>query len=325
MRNSQLILLILCLSWLTPGQADESLQTPQAEDNTTPGLFGDTQFPPFSGMLFAGTAGNSANPNDTFNGISLIDPATGTVIFNAPNIQTWGAAADPLSRRVFFSVSSNSIGSLGGDELFVLSYDGGTPESLGVILDPLGEPLRMDGLAVVAGQLYAALDGAPGGGDPDGLYRINLDSKVSELVVSFTGIGGLDADPVSGRLFGTNDDELVLVEIDIAAGTVTDLIAYPEGISDIDGLAGAADLLYLVSDEDQPIQRFDLTSNDFSITLPSPFITADTFSGAALAAEAPVVKEFVPPSVPALNGWGMLLLSTSLLLIAIAARRFFQA
>ncbi len=286
-------------------------------------ILGKTVFPPFSGMLFAGTAGNSADPGDTFNGISLISPNDGSIIFNAPDVQAWGAAADIGNRRILFSVSSNSIGSLGGDELFALSYDGGMAESLGVILDPLGEPLRMDGLAVIAGQLYAALDGAPGGGDPDGLYRVNLDDKNSELVVSFTGIGGIDADPISGRLFGNNDDTEMLMEIDINTGLTTDVVPYPKGISDIDAMAAGENTLYLISDEDQPIQVFDISTSTFSGTLPGPFITADTFAGAALAFEPPMTREFIPPAIPALNEWGLILLAGLLIGIGLFVTKRF--
>ncbi len=315
MHSFKLILTIICFSVLQNVPANEQLIPAQSSNDGIPGILGDTQFPPFSGMLFAGTSGNSANPIDTMNGVSLIDIDTGTVVFTAPEVQAWGAAADPVNRRILFSVASNSIGSQGGDELFALSYDGGTPESLGVILDPLGEPLRMDGLAMIEGELFAALDGAAGGGDPDGLYRVNLDEKNSELVISFTGIGGLDSDPVSGRLFGTNDDTGMLVEIDITAGTVTDLVAYPQDFVDIDAMAAGENILYLITDEDQDIQLFDLNSNSFTGSLPSPFINADVFAGAALAFELPLDEEFIPPAIPTLSLMGLLILSSLLALI----------
>lgn len=313
MYSFKLTLMLTALVLTRFAGADEQVIIPHGSNNGDPQIFGDISFPPFSGMLFAGTAGNSANPADTQNGIALIDPETGTVIFNAPDVQAWGAAADPVNRRILFSVASNSIGSLGGDELFALSYDGGVPESLGVILDPLGEPLRMDGLAVIAGQLYAALDGAPGGGDPDGLYRVDITGKTSEIVSSFTGIGGIDADPVTGLLYGTNDDDETLVQIDVNTGALTELSAYPEDFMDIDALAAGENTLYLVSDEDQAIQVFDLVSNTFTGTLPSPFLKADTFSAATLAYEIPVTREFTPPSIPVFGFWGALLLTGLLL------------
>ncbi len=321
MHSFKLILMLTCLCYLSTLQADEQLIPAQSSPDNVQAILGDTEFPAFSGLLFAGTSGNSANPDDTLNGVSLVDVTNGAVIFNAPGVQAWGAAADPVNRRILFSVASNSIGSLGGDEIFSLSYDGGIAESLGVILDPLGEPLRMDGLAVIDGELFAALDGAAGGGDPDGLYRINLETMSSELALSFTGIGGLDADPVSGRLFGTNDDTGMLVEIDMEAGTVTDLAAYPVDFLDIDALAADENTLYLITDEDQPIQIFDLNSNSFSGTLPSPFANADVFAGAALAVEAPVTEEFIPPAIPALNIWGLLLLVAILTAVVLITRR----
>lgn len=318
MYSVKLIAVLTGLLLVSVNHANEQTIPPLISGGVSASILGETTFPPFGGMLFAGTAGNSADPNDTFNGINIVNPTTGELVFNVPNVQAWGAAADTGNRRILFSVASNSIGSLGGDELFALSYDGGTAESLGVILDPLGEPLRMDGLAVIAGEVYAALDGAPGGGKPDGLYLINLNEKNSELVTSFTGIGGLDADPVSGRLFGNNDDTEMLMEIDIISGLTTNLAEYPKGISDIDALAAGENTLYLISDEDQPIQVFDLNTNSFADTLPAAFLTADTFAGAALAFDPPITREFIPPSIPALNTWGLILLS--LLLAGIGIR-----
>lgn len=257
--------------------------------------FGATNFPPLSNLLFAGTAGNSALPTNTQNGISLVNLTTNEIVFNTLDVQSWGAAADPENRRILFSVSSNGIGSLGGDELFALSYDGGTPQSLGIILDPLGESLRMDGLAVIDGQVFAALDGAPGGGDPDGLYAIDLTTMVAELAVSFTGVGGIEATPSTGRLFGTNDDESMLVEINITSGEVTNLAPYPDKIADIDALAATDELLFLVSDEEQAIQVFDLNTNSFIETLPAVFTISDTFAGAAFASEPNIIEQLIEP------------------------------
>jgi len=321
MHYLKLIVNILLVALSLQLFANEQYIEPLTSTDPSPSILGDVTFPPFSGLLFAGTSGNSANPDDTQNGIVLFDIDTQTVVFSRLEIQVWGATADPTNRRIFFSVASNGIGSLGGDELFSLSYDGGTAESLGVILNPLGEPLRMDGLAIINDQLFAALDGAAGGGDPDGLYLVDLATNTSTLVTSFTGIGGIEASPNSGRLFGTNDDTGMLVEIDINNDTVTDLAAYPEDFTDIDALASDNDLLYLITDEEQAIQVFDINTNTFVDTLPALFLIADTFAGAALAIEPETIATFIPPAVPTLRS-NMLLLFA--LLIGLTTVWFMQ-
>lgn len=314
---------LLVLFFISPAlSANEDMGQPADAPFEDIQLFGEMAFPPLAGLLIAGTSGNSANPNDTENGIVLINLETSEVVFNAPMAQVWGAAADPLNRQVFFSVASNSLGSLGGDELFVLSYDGGKPVSLGVILNPVGEPLRMDGLAVSGDNLFAALDGQPGGGDPDGLYLIDIENRSSSLVMPLTGIGGLDSDPESGRLFGADDDLGQLVEIDPVQQKIIVLTDYPAKTGDFDALAALPGLVFLIADEDQLIEVYDLEAQAYQASLPAAFLTPDTFAGATIAFEIELPLVFPPaPVVPTLNRFGLLTLLVMMVMIALIKKR----
>ena len=259
------------------------------------------------GQLFVGTSQNSNDPTDTLNDVFAVNPSTDSSTSILSEVQVWGATADLANQRVLFTTSSGlapppgSIG--GGDELVEIPVAGGAPNSLGVIALATGAPLRIDGLAISGGTLYGV---NAGGGAENGFYSIDLGTLVATQIAPFMteSISGLDADPDTGIIYGTDDSTGQLVSID-TSGVITNVAAYPAGIADIDGLAVGNGLAFLVTDESQPISVYDLTSGTYLSDLTSPFTSADVFSGAAFPA-APSLPESVP--VPTFSTWGLLML-----------------
>lgn len=144
----------------------------------------------------------------------------------------------------------------------------------------MGEGFRIDGLAMSGGVLYGVNAGA---GPGNGFYTISLTTLVATPVALFLdSISGLDADPATGIIYGTNDTTGQLVTI-TTAGVITNLAAYPAGVADVDGLAVGNGFAYLVTDEAGTFPVYDIGGAVFVASLTSPFTAADTFSGGALA------------------------------------------
>lgn len=239
--------------------------------------------PPLDGLLFVGTSTNVNDPTATVNDIFSVDPVANTSASILTATQVWGATADPDNERILFTVASGltppagQIG--GGDELMSVPYGGGTPTSLGRITTAAGG-FRVDGLAISGGVIYAVNAGA---GADNGFYTIDPITLEATVVALFAdSIGGLDADPDTGIIYGTNDTTFQLVTIS-PTGTITNVAAYPVGLTDIDGLAVGVGFAFLVTDESGTFPVYDLGLNAYGTPLTSPFTAADTFSGAAIA------------------------------------------
>ena len=256
------------------------------------------------GQLFVGTSQNSNDPTDTLNDVFAVNPSTDSSTSILSEVQVWGATADLANQRVLFTRSGGQSVD-GGDELFEIPVTGGAPNSLGLITLGSGAPQRIDGLAISGGTLYGT---NAGGGAGAGFYSIDLGTLVATQISSFSmsgeSISGLDADPDTGIIYGTDDSTGQLVSID-TSGVITNVAAYPAGIADIDGLAVGNGLAFLVTDESQPISVYDLTSGTYLSDLTSPFTSADVFSGAAFPA-APSLPESVPVST--FSTWGLIML-----------------
>jgi hypothetical protein len=115
---------------------------------------------------------------------------------------------------------------------------------------------------------------------------------VATLVIPSTdSISGIDADPATGTIYGVDDTLGSLVQIDIGAGTITPVVAYPDASEDdIDGLAVGNNRAYLIPDDNAPglIYVYNLQTATFETPLTAPWgATADTFSGGAYVSGAP--------------------------------------
>ncbi len=289
-RNRSGILCSLCIGvvLLSVGSAafaqgvDEAAATSRSDGGTEP-IAIEGVVPPLNGLLFVGTATNVNDPAGTLNDVFRVDPSDNTSASILTGVQVWGATADEVGLRVLFTRASGLIPPVGeiggGDELFSVSFAGGSPVSLGRIVDGAGEGFRIDGLAMSGGVLYGVNAGAGAG---NGLYTIDLTTFLATPVALFLdSISGLDADPATGIIYGTNDTTGQLVTIS-AAGVITNLAAYPGGVTDVDGLAVGDGFAYLVTDEGGTFPVYDIVGAAFVAPLTSPFAAADTFSGGAL-------------------------------------------
>ena len=237
---------------------------------------GTVVIPPLGDLLFIGTSQNSTDPTSTLNDVFTVDPMTDTSASVATGVQVWGATADIANQRVLFTRSS---GNGSGDQLFEVPYAGGDPASVGLIMDPTGAPMRIDGLAISGGVLYGTNADALN----NGLYSIDWGTLVATQVGAFAdSISGIDADPDTGVIYGVNDTTGQLVTLS-PTGTITPVINYPAGFSDIDGIAVGNGIVYLVADEAGPIPAYDIAGAAYGTPLTSPFTSADVFSGAAYA------------------------------------------
>jgi len=258
-----------------------------------------------SAQLFVGTATNASGfTNDTFE--VNVTSGVATPLFSRA---VWGATYDFINNRVLFT----SDGGIGGDQLYQWIPGTAAPTLVGTIVDAAGGPFRIDGLAISGGNLY----GSRAAGILDGIYSIDMGTLVATLIIPTTdSISGIDANPATGEVYGVNDTAGELVKIDIGAGTITTVVAYPPAEDDIDGLAvSPGGLAYLIPDDPTPGEFFvyNLNTDAYETPLIGPWTGVDTFSGGAYM-ESPVN---VP--IPSLSRLGLLLMA--LMLVATAVYR----
>ena len=192
----------------------------------------------------------------TDNSSNLSSQITSTQAFS-------GATFDSDLNRILFTSTGPSAD---GSNLYAatLLYQW-TVELLGTIHTSEGE-LRTDGLAMVEGVLYGDHGITDSSGNA-GLYSIDLTTFLATKQCDFTDLAiiGIDADPVSGKIYGVDDDPLILSLVEIGLdGTITPIAAYPEGETDIDGLAISPDQkAYLVPGETGLIHVYNLLTNEY--------------------------------------------------------------
>lgn len=208
----------------------------------------------------------------------LVDPDTSESSALFDDHEIWGAAYDPDNERVLF---------VEGVSLYEWSTDGVLKFMGDVTSANTGNSMAMVGLAYGDGVLYA-LRNITTPQNPEGLYEINLNTQVATLVTTFSpgpdlyDIGGLAFDPVSDKLYGTNDipDSRGLVEIGLN-GVITAVAPYPAGQNDLDGLAIGDGRAYLVPDEPGFIYVYDFATMTYTTPITNPWTTSEVFSGAA--------------------------------------------
>ena len=227
--------------------------------------------------LLIGTGDFDAGIPD--NDVFRVDLPSGSAT-NLGSFDVWGATWNGTD-SVYISSVDGTSGSGIGDNLWKLDTASGAVTQLGVVTGPAGDAVRLDGLAYSNGTLYGwnQFDTAA---NLAGLYSIDMTSLVAtQQLVDTTGngISGIDADPASGLIYGLDDASGQIVSIDPSTG-ISALAAYNVG-TDVDGLAAGPGTLYLVQDEPNAIEVFDIATLTYTSTIASPFSVADTFSGAA--------------------------------------------
>jgi hypothetical protein len=234
------------------------------------------------GTLVAGTGDFGGAFSDPVFEISVEVTNSAVALFSG--FAVGGATYDQAGGRVLFT-SSNDSGSGAEDfaDLWSWPISGGFPTPIGVISTTSGT-LRVDGLAIADGLLYGVHQFDSPEGLP-GLYQIDWVTLQATLVITTPdgGISGIDADPQTGIIYGVNDNSGHLVEIDFTTG-ITDVVAYPAGENDIDGLAiDDAHRAYLITDDPSSgeVFVFNLETGSYETSLASPWMNTETFSGGA--------------------------------------------
>lgn len=199
---------------------------------------------------------------DDATGVSteIFDPLNPNTIVPATAPGFTGLAADNANSRIFASTTNGTK-----SDIYVLDYadpDNVTATFLVALTRPESTTgMVVDGLAydTQRGVLYATRT-LGGAGQLEGLYSIDTTTGQTTLIFEYepsTGstytIGGIDYDPIADRIYFADDDDtggrnLYFVEGANPAGGLQLLMAYPAGVTDVDGLAAHGGRLFLLSD-----------------------------------------------------------------------------
>ena len=235
---------------------------------------------PLGGALLASAAsaqivyGTSNASNDDNYLLDVGTTASAGPVFTGE--RCYGLADDDTNQLLYVS-----------DEGMISSWGYGTAVPTAFVVaaaDAGGAGIRCEAMAHNAGTLYAVDEF---GGTPlEGIYSIDLVTGLGteELIYSTPAdldVGGLDVDPATGLFYGSSDvaSGRGIVTLDIVADTETIISAYPGTLSDIDGLAfNPNGTVYLIQDEAQPIDVFDVATLTYTGTLPTAVPVANTFS-----------------------------------------------
>ena len=112
---------------------------------------------------------------------------------------------------------------------------------------------------------------------------------------------GIDTDPVSGKIYGADDGNAKIVEINVVTNSVTAVADYPMGIVDVDGVAVGNGKIFLVTDEPGFIHIYDLATKSYNNPILSPFGATDLFS--AGAAYMPMLEDLIDEWSQIGGGW----------------------
>ncbi|GMU66161.1 MAG: hypothetical protein AMXMBFR36_24350 [Acidobacteriota bacterium] len=252
--------------------------------------------------------GGIANPlfigvDDVAIPAELVDPTGVNSNVQVPlAVQIWGAAFDVSNNTIYISSGSTFHHWVVGDPT-VTTIGSFTSAADGATLSMVTLGMH-DGMLIGGRNISSATN-------PEGLYSIDPATGIATLLEAYadaagTDIGGLDSDPVSGLLYGTNDAAanrgLVQIPLD-GSGTYTVVTPYPAGETDIDGLAVGTDgRAYLIEDDSVgaagQIHVWDFGLAAYQTPIPTPWPTSETFSAGTWIWEQVVV----PPgcSAPAL-------------------------
>jgi hypothetical protein len=208
----------------------------------------------------------------------LVEPDTGVNHPLFDGFEIWGAAYDPDAERLFF---------VDGVNLYQWSLADSVLKLLGIIRNSDLTALSMVGLAYGDGTLYG-IRNITSASDPEGLYAINTDTLIATLVTTFGtspnmfDMAGLDYDLDTGKLYATNDNPATrgLVELGLT-GVITPIAPYPEGQTDLDGLAIGDGRAYLIPDDPGFIYVYDFATMTYTTPISNPWTTEEIFAGGA--------------------------------------------
>ena len=200
----------------------------------------------------------------------LIDVTNNNTMNAFSGVQVWGAAYDYDDDIVYFN---------NGSVLWEWPV-GGSPNMLGTMVNGTGATQALVSLAYYNGTLYGTKNIAP-----EAVHIINPVSLIVTPTITYPiahDMGGLSIDRDTGTIYATDDgtpDNLVIINND---GTVTPVVAYPAGQTDIDGLAVGGGKAYMVTDDaNGNIYVYNLNTNMYEAPLIAPWPTLETFSAGA--------------------------------------------
>ena len=207
-------------------------------------------------------------------------------------LQHWGLAVDDPARLLY---------TLNGTILTTLTYDqvlAGNGSGASSTINVGGTSISMVGLAYGGGTLYGVRNiGGDGGATPEAIYSIDPTTGNATVVLDFLStdydFGGLAFNPADGLIYATNDDGIAtgdptdrgLYTINPTTGAINFIAAYPGTETDLDGLAVGGGYAFLIGDgpAGDDIYAYNLTTNQYEFTIPSPFIAGEVFSGGTWA------------------------------------------
>jgi len=195
-------------------------------------------------------------------------------------VEVWGAAYD---------IDNNKIYVNDGSDLYEWVVGSGTVTFLGTITDTSAATMSMVSLGFYNDVLY----GTRNIGN-EAVYEINTSTFVATVFIdyseTFYDFGGLAVDPNTGEFYGTSDDAdslgrgLYLINMD---GTATLIAPYPDGQTDIDGLAFSdTGIAYLVTDQEDSIYIYDVGGGTYLPPIANPWTSSEVFCGGAWIYEA---------------------------------------
>ncbi len=171
-----------------------------------------------------------------------------------------GLAADNVGRVLYGTT---------GPVLYRVPFD--PPQSPVAVASFTGAVTNVSG-GLAWDSLRGELIGTAGSPLLNTLVRIDPATGVTTILrtIGSADLGGLDYDPGSDRLFGTNDSGstagglagrgLYAISPPWQTGVINRVAEYPEGEIDVDGCAAGGGKIYLIEDEAQWMHIFNLTT-----------------------------------------------------------------
>lgn len=219
-----------------------------------------------------------------------------------------GLAGDDANRRFFASVRNGP-----NDDIYAFSYDDLlNPVKLVETFGSAGQDVAVDGLAYDTqnGVLYATRTLASAN-EAEGLFTIDLTTGVmtnvfdyADATASFYNIGGIDYNADDGLIYLADEDTTggtFIYSFDPAspASGLSQVVAFPAGVTDIDGVAAGGGKIFLLTDNANANggthHIYDLASGLFS-TVDSPYPAP---AGSPIAPNPSGGAAYVPGLVPA--------------------------
>jgi hypothetical protein len=222
--------------------------------------------------------------DDTSGGTNawLVDVCTGTSEVLWDDTEAWGVAADDANGKVYVADGSTFA-------IWDYSQQGTNtpPTPIGTFTDPGGTTTYVPlGLAFANGKLYGYRTTG------DEIFEIDTTTGVCTVVYNTDtalSLGGLAFNPADGLFYGTNDSSsgagYGLYSLDVfGVGGDNLVVAYPNGETDVDGLAIGDNRAYLITDDlGDEIYTYDLALGAWLPGATLPFTSTEIFSAGAWA------------------------------------------